>query len=49
MMNPEGKWCVYDPKLPGFIAEYSTMIEAQSWVSQMAPGSDLTVVFVPTN
>ena len=50
MMNPEGKWCIYDPRLPGFVAEYSTMIEARSWLQMtQPPDTELTVVFVPGN
>ena len=48
MLNPQGKWCIYDPRLPGFIAEYSTLLEAQSWLQMtQGPDTELTVVFVP--
>lgn len=50
MMNPEGKWCIYDPRLDGFIAECSTMLEARSWLQMTQPAdTELTVVFVPGN
>ena len=50
MMNPEGKWCIYDPRLPGFVAEYTTMLEARSWMEMtQPPDTELTVVFVPGN
>jgi len=46
--QPQGKWCIYDPRLPGFIAEYSTLIEARSWLQMtQGPDTELTVVFVP--
>jgi hypothetical protein len=46
--QPQGKWCIYDPRLPGFIAEYSTLLEARSWLQMtQGPDTELTVVFVP--
>ena len=48
MFQPRGKWCIYDPRLPGFIAEYHTLLEARSWLEMtQGPDSELTVVFVP--
>ena len=46
--QPQGKWGIYDHRLPVFIAEYSTLLEARSWLQMtQGPETELTVVFVP--
>ena len=46
--QPQGRWGVYDPRLPGFVFTTDSLLEARSWLSQtQGPESELTVVWVP--
>lgn len=48
-MELQGSWCIIDPRTPGVVASYSSLLEARSWLqATQGPDTELTIVFVPS-
>lgn len=48
-METQGSWCIIDPRTPGVVASYSSLLEARSWLqATQGPDTELTIVFIPS-
>jgi hypothetical protein len=48
-METQGTWCIIDPRTPGVVASYSSLLEARSWLqATQGPDTELTIIFVPS-
>lgn len=45
---PQGRWGVYDPRLPGWVFTTESLLEARSWLAAtQGPDTELTVAWIP--